>query len=297
MPRMPTLIESPRKDGSIIAVNKRRVAEQPYFLLTNSPNNSAAILANQSTPMRVCTVSGEGPAQIVSLAHEKTGVALVFLQIQDGQNQRGLMNSSVHIDTIMGTGRQPYPLPEALYIDDLRSLQVTFTDISGAGNAVRMMALCSRFQTQQVDPTLARIRKRMAARQYLSTPYWYTLDGGGIGGGVAVGAGATVQDTVTIGQDHHFQLFQMSAVSTGLFDINIVDIARGESLISAPQDVNYAIGSELILGTANFPFKFHEPRLFQTGQKLLVTLTDRSGAPNTIFLTLGGRMVATRMWQ
>jgi len=293
MSRMPTLIESPRRDGSIIAVNRRRLNEMPYFLLTNPPNNSVALLANQASPMQVCTISGEGPAQIVSLAHEKTGVCRVFLQIQDGQIQRGLMNGACHIDTIMGTGAQPYPLAEALYIDELRSLQCSFTDISGAGNAVRVMALATRYLTQQADPSLERIRKRMDARQYISMPYWYTLDNGP----VVVGAGATVQQTITVGQDHHFQLFQMSAVSTGLFDINIVDTQRGESLISAPQDVNYAIGSELIIGNGNFPFRFHEPRLVQVGQRLVVTLTDRTGAPNTIHLTLGGRALAVRMWR
>jgi len=293
MPKMPTLIESPRRDGSIVAVNRRRIAEQPYFLLTNVPNNSVPILANQSSTVQVMGVSGEGPAQIVSFGHEKTGTARVFLQIQDGRTQRGLMNGACHIDTIMGTGRQPYFLPEALYIDELRSLLVTFTDISAAANAVRFSALCTRFNTQQVDPTLERIRKRMEQRQYLSVPYWYTLDAGP----VVVGAGLTVQQAITVGQDHHFQIMQMSAVSTGLFDINIVDSQRGESLISAPQDQNYAIGSELILGNANFPYKFHESRLVQTGQRLIVTLTDRSGAPNTVNLTLGGRAIAVRLWR
>jgi hypothetical protein len=137
----------------------------------------------------------------------------------------------------------------------------------------------------------------MDERQYLSVPYWYTLDRATTLGGVTVAPGATVQETITIGRDHHFQIFQLSAVSTGVFDINIVDSQRGESLISAPQDVNYAIGSELILGNGNFPFRFHEPRLIQTGQRLVVTLTDRSGAPNLIHVTLGGRALATRMWR
>lgn len=293
MARMPTLIESPRRDGSIIAVNRRRTREQPYLLQTNPPDNAVTIQANQATPMQICAVSGEGPAQIVSFGHEKTGDCRVFLQIQDGQTQRGLMNGACHIDTVMGTGRQPYRLPEALYIDELRSLQTSFTDISGALNEVRISALATRYMSQQVDPTMDRIRKRLDEKQYISMPFWYTLDEGP----VEVGAGATVQSTITVGQDHHFQIFQLSAVSTGLFNINIVDTQRGESLISAPQDVNYAIGSELIIGNGNFPYRFHEPRLVQTRQRLVVTLTDRTGAPNTIHLTLGGRALAVRLWR
>lgn len=293
MSRLPTLIEPPQRDGRVLAVNKRRLAEMPYFLLTNPPRNTVEIAANQGSPMNIMMVSGEGPAQLVSFGHEKTADMRVFLQIQDGQMMRGLMNGSVHIDTIMGTGRQPYRLPEALYLDELRSLQITFTDISGAPNTVRVAALCSRFLAQQVDPAMERIRNRLNNRQYLSTPYWYTLDEGPI----TLGIGATATPQITIGQESHFQLMQMSAVSTGLFDIDIVDTQRGESIISGPQDVHYPIGSDLILGNGNFPYRFHEPRLFQVGQRLVVTLTNRDAAPNTIHLTLGGRALAVRMWR
>ena len=60
MPRIPTLIESPRGNGSIIGVNRGRLAEVPYFLLTNPPNNSVAVAASQASPMQVMTISGEG---------------------------------------------------------------------------------------------------------------------------------------------------------------------------------------------------------------------------------------------
>jgi len=287
------LIEPPARDGRVLAVNKRRLAEMPYFLLTNPPRNIVAIPANQGSPMNIMMVSGEGPAQLVSFGHEKLDAMRVFLQIQDGQMMRGLMNGSVHIDTIMGNGQQPYRLPEALYLDELRSLQITFTDISGVDNEVRVSALASRFLAQQVDPAMERIRNRLNNRQYMSTPYWYTLDEGP----VTIPAGTTITPQITIGQDSHFQLFQMSVVSDGLFDIDIVDTQRGESIISGPLDVHYPIGSELILGNGNFPYRFHEPRLFQIGQRLVVTLTDRSGADNTVHLTLGGRAVAVRMWR
>jgi hypothetical protein len=294
MPRIPTLVESPRKDGSIIGVNRRRIAEMPYFLMTNTPNNAVVVGANQSSPPQVCTLSGEGPAQIVSFAHQKTGVARVFMQTQDGTTQRGLMNRAVHIDTIMGTGQQPYMLPEALYVDELRSLVVAYTDLSGFANTIRFAGLATRYLHRQYDPTMERIRQRLAERQFLSMPYWYTLDQGSI----SVAGGATVQQVITIGQDHHFQIMQITGTSTRPYDINIVDPNLGESLFSAPQDQNYAIGSELVVGSANFPFRFHEPRLVRAGQILLVTITDRGGvAPNVINLTLGGRTLALRMWR
>lgn len=293
MSRIVSLIEDPTMTGRILGINQKKVAEMPFFLLTNDPENAVVIPASQSVPMKVMTISGEGPASVVSLAHQKTGDMLIFMQIQDGQTQFGLMNQPVHIDTVVGSGLQPYRLPEALYLDELRSLQVTFTDISAVANEVRLLALANRMLSQQVDTTLNRIRKRMEARQYLSIPYWYTFDGGA----QVIGAGATVQATITVGQDHHFQIFKMAVQSTGLFDIDIVDSQKGESIITAPNGVHYPIGSDLILGNGNFPFVFHEPRLVQVGQRLIVTMTDRSAAPNTVFLTLGGRAVKLRMWQ
>lgn len=293
MGRIPSLIQAPDKSGTILGINRKVIAEMPYFLLTNEPNNSVVVPANQSSILNVMTVSGEGPASIVSLAHEKTAAMRVMMMVQDGRTQYGLMNGACHIDTVMGSGAQPYRLSEALYIDERRSVQVAFTDISGAANAVRVCAFASRMLTQQIDTTLTRIRKRMAEQQYLSMPYWYTLDNGPI----TVGAGLTVQETITVGQDHHFQAFKFSAVNTGLFSVDIIDSQKGESFITAPGGSHYPISSDLLFGNGNFPFVFHEPRLVQVGQRLLVNITDLSGAPNTIHLTLGGRALKVRMWR
>ena len=293
MSRIQTLIESPSRDGSIVGVNPKRLLELPYHLLTNRPNNFVTVAANQASPMQVMSVSGEGPAQIVSFAHEKTQDVRVLLQLQNGNEITSLMNGACHIDTIMGNAGQPYYLSEALYIDELRSLQITYTDISGLGSSVLTMANCKRYLTQTADPTLTKVKMRMNQRQYLSMPYWYTLDQGP----VTLANGETLEATITVGQDHHFEIFSLSRVSTGRFNINIVDQSTGESLISAPQDRNYPIGDEILFGTGNFPFRFHEPRMIQVGQRLLVTLVNRVAGNNTIHMTMGGRADALRLWR
>jgi hypothetical protein len=291
--RIQTLIESPNRDGSIVGVNPKRLQELPYFLLTNRPNNAVTVAANQASPMQVMSVSGEGPAQIVSFSHEKTQDVRVLMQLQNGNAISSLMNGAVHIDTIMGNAGQPYYLSEALYIDELRSLQITYTDISGLGSSVRSVAFAQRYLTQTADPTLKKVKTRMKQRQYLSMPFWYTLDQGP----VTLTAGETREVTITMGQDHHFEIFSLSRVATGRFNIAVVDQSTGESLISAPQDQHYPIGDEILFGTGNFPFRYHEPRMIQVGQRLLVTLVNRAGVDNTIHLTMGGRAVALKMWR
>lgn len=293
MARIPSLLERP--DGSIAAVNLKRLNEIPYHLLTNVPDNNIAIPADSSSPPTIMSISGEGPAQIHSFAANRDAECLVLIQIQDGQNVRALMNRAIHVDTIFGNfnnNSRAYPLPEALYIDETRGIIITATDISHADNHFRPDFLTDRFLTRMADPNLEKIRARMDQRQYLSMPSFYALDNGSS----SLLAGGTNQETITIGQDSHFELFQITAKSDGVFDLNITNIDTGENLIDGPLGASFPISSNLLTGNAAFPFRFHEPRFFNLRSKLLVTLTDRSGAPNKVWLTLSGRNLADRMW-
>lgn len=291
MPQIETLIHDPA--GRILGVDPRIMSQMPYFLLTNQPNNFVTIPANSSSPFTSITVSGEGPCEIFSFAHEKTGACRVSMQVQDGSTQRSLMNRAVHVDTIFGNGQQPYHLNETLYIDELRSLVINFTDISGSANRCAVALGSKRYLSLQVDQSMELIRERLKNKQYMSMPYWYTFDNGF----VDVGVGATVRQTITIGQREHFQIYDMTTVATSLlFDINVIDVARGESIINAPGNTNRQVSAGLILGNANFPFKLHTPWLIQVGQKVDVILTNNSGAPNRIYFTMGGRGITDKMW-
>jgi len=292
MGNVETLIQLP--GGRIGGVDKRILYRIPYNVLTNSPNNFVDIPANSSSPFTSMTISGEGPCEIASLSAERDSACLVFLQIQNGETQSGLMNRAVHIDTIFGNGQRQYWLPETLYLDELRTMIASFTDLQGGANRAALNMGGCRYLQLQVDPYMEEIRSRLENRQYMTTPYWYTLDNGD----VTIPAGTTVQETITVGQRCHFQLCNMTAVATSMaFDINIVDISRGESIIDAPGNSNRAISAGLCIGNANYPFKFHESRLIQVGQKLLVTLTDRSGFDNRVHLTLGGKAIENMMWR
>jgi len=292
MARIPTLIEDPKVPGRIIGVNRKRLDEIPYWLMTDLPSNIVAVPANQSSPLQTLILSGIGPMRITNFGMQSTGACRMLLRMQDGATPRGLMNGHIHANAICGNVGQPYQLPEALYIDELRALQVTFTDLSGTANNIRFVAHGSKWTTQQADATMERVRTRLEKRQYLSTPFWYTTDNGPI----VVGVGATVTQAITIGQDHHFDIMQLSHVATGLYNIDIVHAQTGESIIQGPQEAHYQIGSEILFGNGNFPFRLHEPRMIQYGQKLIVTVTNRHAAQNTIHLALGGRAITIRMW-
>jgi hypothetical protein len=294
MSRIPTIIDNP--DGSIRAVNLKRLNEMPYHLLSNVPDNVMQVPAQGSSQPTIMSISGEGPAQIHGFASENfDDRLLILIQIQDGQSIRALMNRACHVNTIFGNykpNNKAYPLAEALYVDEQRGIIITATDFSAAANTFRPDFLTARFLTRIADPSMEKVRSRMEQRQYLSLPGFLTLDNGKS----VLAAGGTNMETITVGQDAHFEIFQITAFSDGVFDFNIVDLDTGESLIEAPLSANFPISSNLITGTAGFPFRFHEPRFCELRSKMGVTLTDRSGAPNTVFFTLGGRSLADRMW-
>jgi len=288
---METLINAP--DGRVIGVNKRMLDFLPFTILTNAPETSVTVPVNITKGPISLTFSGEGPAQIVSFAKQQTGDTKVFLRMQEGRIIRPLMNGAVHINTLFGRGNTPYPLPEALYVDELRRLFVEFQNIAGVSVAVRMAAGCFRATSVEADPTLLMSRKRQDFQQFLSFPYWYTPDEG-----VIVLTGTTeFEKTITISGSHHFQLMQLMAVSDAAFDVNIIDMNTGEALIQAPLGNTHLVAGETLFGDANYPYCLMTPRLFQTGQKILLKIKNRVAGTNNVYVTLGGRAIADRMWR
>jgi hypothetical protein len=305
--RIPTLLN--RADGAVLGVNPKRLNEIPYWLMTNRnatnppTQNALVIAASQSSPPTVMSISGEGPCAVYAFTAQRTGVARVLLQIQDGPKIRGLMNRACHIDTIFGSytpaafGNRAYYLPEALFMDEERSVIATVTDISAVANTVRLNMEAQRLLSRQYDHQLANIRARMDKRQYLTLPHFYTFDNGS--STLAAAIGATNTETITISGEFHFELFKLTAVAQqglGSFSWNIQDAVTGETLVDMPQGSTGNIGSGLSIGNASFPFTFHEPRFFSIRTKLIVTLVNRVAAANQIFLTLGGRDLADRLW-
>ena len=288
--RINTLIEAP--DGAILGIARDKQFEKPFSLLTNPPYNKVDMAANQSSTVLGMSVSGAGPLEISKLSAKRTGACLVQLIVEDGQTQRVLMNVKQHVDNIFGNGQRPYILPETIVIDELRTMNANFLDISGSANSIWPAAHASRYLKIEHDPRLKQMRRRMEMRQYLSLPFFYGFDGTFV---TLTGSG-TGEEVITIANDAHFEIHTIQAQSTGTFKMNIVDVNQRESIISGPNGTDFQINASMISGNAQYPFKLHEPRMIFAGQKLVVYLTDTSGSTNTVYLTLGGRAIANRMW-
>lgn len=286
--------------GRVVGVNKRRLNEGPFFLNTDPPNNNVVVPKLQTSTAQDMRVSGEGPVQLTQIGAVRdavtsgNGAVLVRLYMRDGSQSTQISNVPLHIDTVAGPGGKMYPLPEGLYIDESRAMVSTFTDLTGdnEGTHARLTVVGAKYQKLQQDQSLQRVKERLKASEFLSTPQFYGLNDGA----VTLTAYQTSQYQIEISDQHNFEIHQISKISTGDFLINIMDLSKDESLINAPRNGNYPLPASLMIGDGSYPYRFHEPPLVFGGQRLLITLVDTSGSSNTIYLTFGGVALKVRQW-
>ncbi len=284
-----------KKDGTVVGINKKRLYENSFFLNTNPPDNNVAIAAGKTSSAVAMRASGEGPMQLTAFGAVRDAehaACLVRLTMRDGSGAIPMSNSPLHIDTVFGPGGQMYHLPEGLYVDEDRALTAMFTDLSGAPNHARITGVGAKYTQLQQDPALVRIKDRLKASQFLSMPYFYTLNNGF----TDLTGLQSREIQIEIANQHNFEIHQIGFSSTGSFNLNVVDLTKGESIINAPSGANYGIPHLLMCGDTGYPYRFHAPILVFGSQRLLVTLQDTSGAANRIFLTLGGKLVKIRLW-
>jgi hypothetical protein len=289
--RYETVISSPT--GEVIAVDKRRLMEVPFFLLTNPTQNAVVVPANGSSGPVVCRVSDDGPAEVVALTGEFTGNFTMKMKVRDGMGDRELMNAPIHVQTIWGTNFAPYRLAESLLIDEQRGIDIEYFDQTGATNTIRMAAQAVRYLELMDDPKAERLRVRMRRRERLSYPMWYGFEGVGY---AELAAGAAGNFPITILEDH-FDLHTIAIWGTTSqdIDIQITDVTKGEPLIDAFDGDSYLLNVGLLGWTADYAYRLNEPRLFMGSSKLVVQLRNNGVATNRIYLALGGRALAHRM--
>jgi hypothetical protein len=233
-------------------------------------------------------------------------VCLLQLATRDGVSSPTLMNNWIHRDCLAGSQGQPYPLPDALYADETQALNATFQDISGVsvnanlGNGGQLTMSAAKYSQLQSDPKIQRIRQRLQNKQMLSLPYWFTFDSGF----VTLEPFGYQEAVITIPEDSHFEIHQLSyafgpGVTGGQFAVNIVDLAKGESIINAPSGRNYMIPYQLLFGQNGYPYRYPEPVTVFAGQQLSVKLQEtggNAGSPTLLYIALGGKKVPVRMW-
>ena len=128
---------------------------------------------------------------------------------------------------------------------------------------------------------LTGLLKRWVNRRQYVTPYWLTSDQIPM----TLGASATADFSVKIGDDGHFESFGHCAVSTGDFAIEISEVKTRQTIMNGV--INQVAG----IGDARFPTIYPVPYLMPAGYRLNLRITNLTAAPNNIYWTFFGRKI------
>ena len=117
-------------------------------------------------------------------------------------------------------------------------------------------------------------------------PIFYIL------GPVTLAGNATLQQNIQIQTTADFEwVFTMAKYTDSRLNITMFDGSTGR-LITQPQATvnanNGVIPIDLFAGTAQLPFPLLEPYIIARAASVQFTLTDTSGASNTLYLALQG---------
>lgn len=107
-------------------------AKPPYTYSTGQ----IVIAANQSASVNI-NIQVDSHFLVEKITGVRTGPALIT--IKDSGIGRQWMNSSVHIDNLMGNSQFPNILPAPRLVQRGSSLNITIQDISGAQNTIEMI--------------------------------------------------------------------------------------------------------------------------------------------------------------
>jgi len=287
-----------RNAAGKLIINPRKIDVQSFFLVPDAPNNPVVLAAGASSGPLPCSVSQDGPFEATDIIHERLNNTLVWANIFDEGSKLQLTNRQVHIDTIFGrkitgagpiqAGMLPHKLHETLWIEATRSLFMTLID-GAAGNTIWPTVLGRRFYgyANPSEEMSVAIEKR-AARARLSTPFWMTLENpspANAAGDLTLAAGGTGLAFIRVPTTGHFEVAKIAAVSTGAFRYRVRDNRNGRMLTNDWIHVNAATGA------GPLPLILPEPIVWQPNSQLQFDFVDLSAAPNTIYLTLAGRMI------
>lgn len=92
---------------------------------------------------------------------------------------------------------------------------------------------------------------------------------------------ANVAGVITI-FDADFKWIELIGTSTGVFAATITDGGTKQAFM------NEAVHSANLFGTAQLPFRLEVPHVFKRNSSIQLSLTDLSGAPNTVRATFKG---------
>ena len=263
--------------------NKLAFDVKPYWLTPNNanlnptqPEQITMLASSPSAQVPLLSVE-EGAVELAIMTAEKTGACLV--NIFDSNARRPLTGRPCHVDTIFGTGAEPFILAESQFLLKRQALLLSAVDISGSGNAIRPV-----FGGQRINPERSgskALRDEIAdrrARKLFIMPFMCPMDQD-----VVLTANQEREYYYTQEGGANFEIKKLTYSSTGAFKFKVKD-ETGQELTE-----NW-VHSTTVLGSAGNPYMLYGSWTVKAGGKVTFTFKDLSGTGNSIYLTLCGRV-------
>lgn len=226
----------------------------------------------------------ETPLIVKSIVFEDstdgTSSAAFTCRFFDTSTGRDLQNQPIHVRNIAGVALTPFLLPEPLILPCNNRLQCQFAKTTSGTTTMRMYLHGTELFPS--TPNLELVR-RIETRRRITSPMFYTTV---TVPALAAGApGASQSFTIKIGVGH-FQMYGVTAVSSGNFRMEVSEVRTRRTLM------NGQISQTNGIGTANYPHLFDVPYTIPEGEELRVTLADLANSgTNTVRLCFFGRNI------
>lgn len=298
---IPTWIKDP--ETGLVVVNELKKYVKPFWLTTED-NEVITLAAGEVSDFFPMTVDGKGHFEIFDAFYTSQRAEGFTVELFDpgnlGRERPILMNREVHVDTIAsggavtlplsgtlpaaGAAGRPFRWPQSFFMNVVSgtgTLMVRFRNLNTTQtNQIRFALVGRRWYHLQAPWKVANRMEEIFREQARTFPYFFTTDQ--FVSLTALGSSAPI---MRFGDDAYVEWVKGMAVSTGSFQVRIVETSTKKRLMERP------VINTLAFGNGEFPFLNWEDSLFEPNYQLTFELDDLSDGTNVVWLTLACRKI------
>jgi len=297
---IPTWIKDPKT--GLIVVNELKRYVKPFWLTTED-SEVITLQPGEVTDFIPMTVDGKGHFEIFDAFFKSQREEGFTVELFDpgnvGRDRPVLMNREVHVATIasgggtisptfnfdaQGSPGRPFRWPQSFFMNVVSgtgTLMARFRNLNTTQtNQIRFVLVGRRWYHLQAPWPIANRMEEIFEEQTRTLPYFFTTDQH-----VEIEGDGSLAPIMRFGDDAYVEWCKGMAVSTGAFQVRIVETSTQKRLMESP------VHSDLAFGSGEFPMLNWEESLFEPNYQLTFELDDLSGDDNVVWLTLGCRKI------
>lgn len=299
---IPTWIKDP--ETGLVVVNELKKYVKPYWLTVVDFDEGIVLGPGEVSDWFPMTVDGKGHFEIFDAFYDSDRAAGFTVELFDpgnlGRERPILMNREVHVATIASGGAVALPLtgtlpaasaagrpfrwPQSFFMNVVSgpgTIMARFRNLDpAADNRIRFALVGRRWYHLQAPWKIANRMEEIFREQARTFPYFFTTDQY-----VSLGSGGSQAPTIRFGDDAYVEWSKGMSVSTGSYQVRIIETATKKRLMESP------VINTLAFGTGELPFLNWEESLFEPNYQLTLELDDLSLSTNVVWITLACRKI------